>query len=103
MRWCASFLALLGTASHVLAMTSFENTAIVRTIEPAGALVHVTTTYAVKLLEEGAHRYIIALSERDAQKTSWMEAKIKNNPALLTIKEHGVDRCERIFVAYRLY
>jgi oligosaccharyltransferase complex subunit alpha (ribophorin I) len=91
MRWSALPLALLGFASNVFATASFENTAIVRTIEPAGALVHVTTTYAVKSLSDNALGYVFALSEDDARKTSILDVRIKGASDLLDVKEHGVE------------
>jgi len=68
---------------------SFENTAIVRTVELGGALVHVTTTFAVKALEAGAGVYTVALSDAEKQKTSWLEAKVKGQAKPLAIAERG--------------
>lgn len=48
-----------------------------RTIELAGSLVHVSTTYAVKALEPGQTAYHIALGKDEREKTSWIEAKVK--------------------------
>ncbi|KAI0036721.1 oligosaccharyl transferase alpha subunit [Vararia minispora EC-137] len=90
MRWSVLSLALSGITTNVLAINLFENTAIVRTIEPAGALVHVTTTYAVKVLVENANSYIFALSEDEASKTSKMHVSLKGQSVQLGIKEHGV-------------
>ncbi|EMD40822.1 hypothetical protein CERSUDRAFT_111404 [Gelatoporia subvermispora B] len=88
---CCLPLYLLGlvTPGLVLAGHSFENTAIVRTIELGGSLVHVTTTYAVKALEDGSRLYTLALAEREHEKTSWLEAKIKGEAATLPLEEFG--------------
>lgn len=83
----AVFLVLLNHAL-VFASPSFENTAIVRTIELGGSLVHVTTTYAVKALEE-ASIYTIALGEDEQKKTSWLEAKIKGQAGALPLEPVG--------------
>jgi oligosaccharyltransferase complex subunit alpha (ribophorin I) len=69
----------------------FENTAIVRSVELGGSIVHVTTTYAVKALEVGQTTYRIALGSRDKAKTSWMEGKIKGQKEQLKLEEHAVD------------
>lgn len=69
----------------VLAEHSFENAAIVRTVDLGGSLVHVTTTYAIKALENGAQKYAIALGEKEAALTSYIEAKIKGQSELLEV------------------
>ncbi|KAG1907193.1 Ribophorin I [Suillus fuscotomentosus] len=71
------FLVSALAPSFSLAGPAFENTAIVRTIELGGSLVHVSTTYAVKALEPGQTTYQIALSKAERAKTSWLEAKVK--------------------------
>ncbi|KAI0327775.1 oligosaccharyl transferase alpha subunit [Cubamyces sp. BRFM 1775] len=71
------------------AANSFENTAIVRTVELGGALVHVTTTYAVKALEDGSSVYTLALGEQEHAHTSWLEAKLKGQSALLPLEDFG--------------
>jgi oligosaccharyltransferase complex subunit alpha (ribophorin I) len=82
------FLCLLAPSFASLS-TSFENTAIVRTVELGGAIVHVTTTYAIKAIEAGSKIYTIALGAEEMQKTSWIEAKIKGQQSTLTVSEHG--------------
>lgn len=76
----------LAVAEH-----SFENTAIVRTVELGGALVHVTTTYAIKALEDGSSIYTLAIPQNDHQKTSWLEVKIKGQSAILPLDIVGQD------------
>lgn len=76
----------LAVAGH-----SFENTAIVRTVEVGGALVHVTTTYAIKALEDGSSIYTLAIPQDDHQKTSWLEVKIKGQSAILPLDIVGQD------------
>ncbi|KAH8999039.1 oligosaccharyl transferase alpha subunit [Lactarius akahatsu] len=64
---------------------SFENTAIVRTVDLGGSLVHVTTTYAIRALDNGAQQYLVTLGEKEAHSTSWFEAKLKGQNEPLTI------------------
>ncbi|KAK0468357.1 Ribophorin I [Desarmillaria tabescens] len=75
----ASPFALLGLLFSALpaASHSFENTAIVRTVDLGGSLVHVTTTYAARSLEPDASIYTIALGEQEEEKTSWIDIKVK--------------------------
>ncbi|KAI0080902.1 oligosaccharyl transferase alpha subunit [Panus rudis PR-1116 ss-1] len=75
---------ILALADH-----SFENTAIVRTIELGGSLVHVTTTYAVKALEDGSSIYTVALGDDEHKKTSWLEVKVKGQAAILPLERVG--------------
>ncbi|KAJ7771353.1 Ribophorin I [Mycena maculata] len=70
---------------------SFENTAIVRTIELGGSLVHVTTTFAVKALEAGSTVYTVALGDAETQKTSWLEAKVKGQATPLAVVDRAPD------------
>lgn len=64
---------------------SFENTAIVRTVDLGGSLVYVTTTYAVRALDDGAEQYIVSLGEKEAQSVSLFEAKLKGQSAPLGV------------------
>ncbi|KAL4241932.1 Dolichyl-diphosphooligosaccharide--protein glycosyltransferase subunit 1 [Abortiporus biennis] len=73
----------------VLADHSFENTAIVRTVELGGSIVLVTTTYAIKALEDGSSVYTLALGEAEHEKTSWLEAKIKGQSSILPLEPAG--------------
>ncbi|CAK5262716.1 unnamed protein product [Mycena citricolor] len=70
---------------------SFENTAVVRTIELGGSLVQVVTTYAVKSLEAGSQVYTIAFDDSEMEKTSWLEARIKGQTNPLPVTSRGVD------------
>ncbi|KAF4619525.1 hypothetical protein D9613_005085 [Agrocybe pediades] len=89
---CWRLLPLLAYAASVLASSqSFENTAIVRTVELGGAVVHVTTTYAIKSLEDGLKAYTIALGRDERAKTSYLEAKVKGQQDALQIKEHVLE------------
>lgn len=74
-------------SSCTLAANLFENTAIVRTVELGGSLVHVTTTYAVKALEDGSRTYTIALGEHEREKTSWLDVKLKGESEQLALEE----------------
>ncbi|GLB33802.1 putative essential subunit of the N-oligosaccharyl transferase (OST) complex [Lyophyllum shimeji] len=84
------FLSLLAPS---LASTSqsFENTAIVRTIELGGSVVHVTTTYAIKATQAGAKVYTIALGSEEKQKTSWLEVKVKGQQTPLAVSDQVLD------------
>ena len=53
-------------------------------------MVHVTTTYAIKSLEDGLKSYTIALGHGDKVKTSWVEATIKGQKTPLPIAERAV-------------
>jgi oligosaccharyltransferase complex subunit alpha (ribophorin I) len=106
-RWFA--VAFLGLTLPTLAshQQPFENTAIVRTVDLGGSLVHVTTTYAIKALATGAEVYTIALGPEEKQKTSWIEAKLKGQAEALALEDLGYDadryvgflvRMSRLFV-----
>lgn len=83
-------LSLLFTLlSYVVAENSFENTAIVRTIELSGSLVHVRTTFAAKALETGAMIYAFALGKDEAEKTSFLEARLRGNTQPLELQDFG--------------
>ncbi|KAI0068710.1 oligosaccharyl transferase alpha subunit [Artomyces pyxidatus] len=88
-RWLV--LLCLLSQSLVFAAHSFENTAIVRTVELGGSLVHVTTTYAVKSLEAGSQKYVIALGEKEGKSTSYLEAKLKGQNDALVVEGHALD------------
>lgn len=93
-RWRFSLsLFLLAALQPWLALAehSFENTAIVRTVELGGALVHVTTTYAIKSLEDGSSIYTLAIPQDEHQKTSWLEVKIKGQSTILPLQLVGDD------------
>lgn len=77
--------------SFAFASQAFENTAIVRTVELGGSLVHVTTTYAVKALEAGSSVYTVALGPEERKRTSWVEAKVKGQSQSLALEELGYD------------
>ncbi len=72
--------SFVSAASH-----SFENTAIVRTVDLGGSLVHVTTTYAIRALDNGAQQYFVTLGEKEARSASWFEAKLKGQNEPLTV------------------
>ncbi|KAG2156056.1 Ribophorin I [Suillus clintonianus] len=88
-RWRTLPLLLVSALAPSLSLagSAFENTAIVRTIELGGSLVHVSTTYAVKALEPGQTTYQIALSKVERAKTSWLEAKVKGRTTPLEFSE----------------
>jgi oligosaccharyltransferase complex subunit alpha (ribophorin I) len=84
-------LLLLQVFPSFAAGPLFENTAIVRTTELGGSLVHVSTTYAIKALEQDAKIYTIALSEDEVKRSSWLEIKLKSTGAVLPVTNHGLD------------
>lgn len=82
------FLALLSlTATCIAEEAAFENTAIVRTAELGGSIVHVTTTYAIKSLANGQDRYTVAFSRKERDASSFLEVKIKGQKDPLEIRE----------------
>ena len=81
---------VLASSALALALDTFENTAVVRTVELGGALVHVTTTYAVKALQDGSREYVVSMGETEQERTSWLEARIKGESDALVVKSHGV-------------
>lgn len=75
----------------LVASQSFENSAIVRTVDLGGALVHVATTFAAKALQSDSKTYTIALSETEISKTSWLEVRIKGKDDMLPVTTRGLD------------
>lgn len=90
LRWIQLSLLLLGFVLPSFA--SFENTAIVRSVDVGGSLVHITTTFAIKALEDGSNVYIFALSEDEQEKTSWIKAKVKGQSSALSLENHGLSK-----------
>lgn len=86
----------LSVLSAYASSQSFENTAIVRTIELGGSVVHVTTTYAIKALENGLNSYTLALGSKEQVKTSWLEVTVKGDKKPLAIKQHGLDNAKYV-------
>ena len=92
-KWASVPLALLLSVASVLCgPSSYENTAIVRTVELGGAVVHVTTTYAIRALENNQKTYTVALGKADREKTSLVEAKVKGQDKFLSYTER-VEKC----------
>ena len=81
----------------VIAEHAFENTAIVRTVELAGSLVHVRTTFAAKALETGAMVYAFALGREDAERTSFLEARLKGEQDPLELQHFGLNSQSYVF------
>jgi len=77
---------LVSAASH-----SFENTAIVRIVDLGGSLVSVTTTYAIRALDDDAQQYVVSLGEKEAASVSWFEAKVKGQSNPLQVKPGLLD------------
>ncbi|KIY49189.1 oligosaccharyl transferase alpha subunit [Fistulina hepatica ATCC 64428] len=89
--WGALPAFLLAFAAPSSAGASFENTAIVRTVELGGAVVHTSTTYAAKALEPQVGVYTVALSREERRKTSWIQAQLKGRYDALELVEHPID------------
>jgi len=89
--WCIlttilfTFLSLTTTCNAQGAV--FENTAIVRTAELGGSIVHVTTTYAIRSLVTGQSTYTITFPRRERDASSFLEVKIKGQKDPLEIRE----------------
>ena len=91
-KWASVPLLLLWSACLALAGPAFENTAIVRSADVGGTVVHVTTTYAVRSLEGNVKTYTIALGTSEREKTSWIEVKVKGQDKALPYTER-VEEC----------
>ena len=89
--WNAISYLLLASAVPALSASTqaFENSAIVRTVDLGGSLVHVTTTFAVKALEKDVKEYTITLPEDEIFNTSWLEVKVKGKQQPLTVTYSG--------------
>jgi oligosaccharyltransferase complex subunit alpha (ribophorin I) len=100
---CWLSLLLFFVASVLASSQSFENTAIVRTIELGGSVVHVTTTYAIKALEDGLKTYTVTLGREEKAKTSWLQATVKGQKTILPVKERPFDSnmCVLFAFSYR--
>ena len=84
------FSLLCSLLLSVYAENTFENSAVVRTVELAGSLVHVRTTFAAKALETGAKVYAFALGREDGEKTSYLQARIKGEQEPLEVQHFGL-------------
>ncbi|KAJ3722971.1 Ribophorin I [Lentinula raphanica] len=82
-------VALAAAASSSASSQPFENSAIVRTIDLGGSLVHVTTTFALKALKDAVNVYTITLTEEEIFNTSWLEVNVKGKQHPLTITYSG--------------
>ena len=86
-----SLLLFLSATLGLASSQSFENTAIVRTVELGGSVVHVTTTYAIKALEDGLKTYTVTLGRDEKARTSWLQAMVKGQKTVLAVKERPFD------------
>ncbi|KAG6814173.1 hypothetical protein H0H92_000849 [Tricholoma furcatifolium] len=93
MLWRTLPVLLLGLLAPSLASPSqsFENTAIVRAVELGGAIVHVTTTYAIKATQPNAKVYTIALGQQEHERTSWFDVRVKGQQTSLPTSNHNFD------------
>ena len=92
-----SLLFFLSVTLVLASSQSFENTAIVRTVELGGSVVHVTTTYAIKALEDGLKTYTVTLGRDEKAKTSWLQAMVKGQKTILAVKERPFDPTKYVF------
>lgn len=92
-----NLLLFLFVTSVLASSQSFENTAIVRTVELGGSVVHVTTTYAIKALEDGLKTYTVTLGRDEKAVTSWFEATVKGQQTTLPLKERASDSNKYVF------
>lgn len=99
--WNAIACVLLSAAVPALSASSqsFENSAIVRTVDLGGSLVHVTTTFAVKALEADASVYTITLPEDEIFNTSWLEVKVKGKQQPLTVTYSGAPAGRSVIIS----
>jgi oligosaccharyltransferase complex subunit alpha (ribophorin I) len=88
--WLHLSTIVLGLVSPSWA--SFENTGVTRSVDLGGSLVYTTTTYNIKALEDGSNVYVFALTEKEQETTSWMEAKVKGHSAPLSLENHGLSQ-----------
>ncbi|KAG6817400.1 hypothetical protein H0H87_009044 [Tephrocybe sp. NHM501043] len=93
MHWRTLPIVLLGLVASSLAgpSQSFENTAVVRAVELGGAVVHVTTTYAIKATKPNAKIYTIALGLEEKERTSWLDVRVKGKQESLPTSGHKLD------------
>ena len=70
---------------------SFENTAIVRTVELGGSAVHVTTSISTRSLANNNAKYFFVLPKEQDSLSKWIEVTIKGNPTSLVVEKHGID------------
>ena len=71
-------------------------------LELGGSLVSVTTTYAIRALEDGSSVYTIALGELEHARTSWLEAKLKGQSQRLPLEDFGYHRDRYVLPAAAL-
>jgi dolichyl-diphosphooligosaccharide---protein glycosyltransferase subunit 1 (ribophorin I) len=91
--WSSALLLFLSISFTTVYANSpsFENTAVVRTVELGGDLTHITARYSVRALNDGVGEYTFALGEEDHDLTSWMQAKVKGADEELQLKPNGHD------------
>ncbi len=83
--FCAYFLlvgvqiSLAGAKVASSHSDTFENAAVVRTVELGGATTQVTTQFQVRSLKDGVDAYYFALAQEDESSASWMEVKLKGS------------------------
>ncbi|QRV72921.1 oligosaccharyltransferase complex subunit [Ceratobasidium sp. AG-Ba] len=91
-------LNVLVVSAAAAAPATFENDAVARMIELGGSLTHVTTTYTARALEKDAKIFYVSLSEEEEKSTTWVEAKLKGQTAVLDIERHGFNPRNHAFL-----
>ena len=67
-----------------------------RLVDLGGSLVSVTTTYAIRALDDDAQQYVVSLGEKEAASVSWFEAKVKGQSNPLQVKPGLLDPQELV-------
>lgn len=99
--YLAVYVAFICTSlTGVAADHSFENTAIVRTVELGGSNVHVRRTFVAKALETGSAIYTFALGRQEAETTSFLEARLKNEAERLELQHFGLNTPSYVLVYF---
>jgi len=93
-------LALFGAQVFAATYSSdaFENSAIVRVVELGAALGHMRTTYSIKSLDGESTTYALAVGEKEHEKTSFIEVRVKGKqkPLQLPPVIYSPERSENI-------
>lgn len=82
---------VIAAVSAISISPSFENVAIVRTVELGGSSVHVTTSYTARSLSKNNDVYYLSVPRHQDEQTSWIEAKLKGASSSLTVDKHGIE------------
>lgn len=70
---------------------TFENSAVLRTVELGGSTTVVTTSFTTRSLASGNSLYYIALPRDEDDRTTWLDVKVKGKATVLPIQKHGLE------------